>query len=192
MRKSLWFAVPVVLAAGVALAACGGGDGGGSASVSERERPYVDAVAAGIRSDETFPGGAENAECLAAGIVDTIGIEALETANIAPDDLTDGENLNLSVIGEKRVNALVEFILDGDCVDMRDVMAQSITSESDGQISEKQASCVADKVIDQPAFRDVMKASLLGTADESEMLGAMGDIFGYLSDCGVSLTDLAS
>lgn len=193
MKQSRWSAVGVLVVAGVLVAACGDSkSGGGAASVSERERPYVDAIAASIRSDETFPGGGDNADCLAAGIVDILGVENLEKAGLSPDELTAGDSLNLEAIGEKRVDELVTFILDGDCVDMAAVIAESISSEAGGKISDKQASCVADKVVDQPGFRDVMKGSFAGTADESEMLGAVGDIFGYLSECGVSITDLSS
>ena len=188
---SRWSVVSVALAGSVALVGCGDG-GGGSGSVSAKERPYVEAVAEGIRSDSSFPGGAANADCLAAGIVNIIGLETLETANIGPDELTNGESLNLSVVGEQRVDDLVDFLLDGDCFDMRQLMAESISSEAGGQITDKQASCIAGKVLDQRGFRDVLTGSLIGTADESKMMEAMGDVFGYLSECGVSIADLSS
>jgi len=192
-RKSVR-SMTVAVIAGVALvaSACGGGSSGGSASVSAKERPYVDAIAQAISEDDTFPGGSANAECLAAGMVDIIGVDKLVEANVTPEDLGGSDSLNLSVVGEKRVDELVDFLLDGPCVDLSAVMAESITAEAGGQISDKQAKCVSDKVLKQDGFRAVLKQSLLGTADDSQTMDALGDVFGFLSECGVSLSDLGS
>ncbi|MEY4372513.1 MAG: hypothetical protein RL219_1282 [Actinomycetota bacterium] len=190
-RKSVRSITVVVAGVALVASACGGG-GGGSASVSAKERPYVDAIAQAISEDDTFPGGSANADCLAAGIVDIIGVDKLVEANVTPEDLGGSDSLNLSVVGEKRVDELVDFLLDGPCVDLSAVMAESITAEAGGQISDKQAKCVSDKVLKQDGFRAVLKQSLLGTADDSQTMDALGDVFGFLSECGVSLSDLGS
>ena len=80
-------AVSVVAALALAGTACGSsGSGSASVKVSSDAKPYVDAMAESIRADETFPGGSQNAECLAAGMVNIIGVDTLKTANILPKD----------------------------------------------------------------------------------------------------------
>lgn len=184
MRKIFGLAI-----AGLALgmAACGGSSGSGK--VSAEAQPYVAAMAEAIRSDESFPGGAENAQCFAAGMVNIIGLDTLKTANIRPEDFGSSANLDLSAVGEKKLDELVDFLFSNRCVDMVQFFADSIRSEAEEMFTNEQARCIAEKVLDQGSFRVAMRGSLAGK-DADDLSEAMGDVFGFISECGVKLSDL--
>lgn len=189
MRKTVGLAVCGVAVLALLGSACGGSSGSGSTKVSSEARPYVDAMAEAIRTDESFPGGAENAECFAAGMVNIIGIDTLKTANILPEDFGSSANLDLSAVGTKKLDELVDFLFSNRCVDMVQFFADSIRSEGEDMFSNEQARCIAEKVLDQDSFRTAMRGSLAGQGDE--MLNeSMGDVFGFISECGVKLSDL--
>lgn len=189
MRKTVGLAVCGVAVLALLGSACGGSSGSGSTKVSSEARPYVDAMAEAIRTDESFPGGAENAECFAAGMVNIIGVDTLETANILPEDFGSSANLDLSAVGTKKLDELVDFLFSNRCVDMVQFFADSIRSEGEDMFSNEQARCIAEKVLDQDSFRTAMRGSLAGQGD-ADLAESMGDVFGFISECGVKLSDL--
>jgi len=189
MRKTIGAAVSGVVVLALVGAACGGSSGSGSGKVSAEARPYVVAMAEAIRTDESFPGGAENAECFATGMVKIIGIDTLKTANIRPEDFGSSANLDLSAVGTKKLDELVEFLFSNRCVDMVQFFADSIRSEAEEMFTNEQARCIAEKVLDQESFRTAMRGSLAGQ-DDGDLAESMGDVFGFISECGVKLSDL--
>lgn len=158
------------------LSACGGDDGDDGASEQEQE------VIAALRSQGGDSGGAapmdelsdEEVSCIAKGIVadDTL-LESI---------LADVEFEDLTV--EQQVDAFGMMV---DCAGdtLAGVMADGMMEDSG--LSEDQARCFADGVIDD---RDLMVGLLQagsGGEPDADLIQAM---FGLFDECGVSLSDL--
>jgi hypothetical protein len=181
MKTSKWLAA-VGIAGILATTSCGGSSG--SAKVSESA--YVAALSKAIVAEHAFGGDASSAACLATGIVRAIGVATLNASNLKPEDFTTTADLNLSGTGDKKINAIVDFLLGGKCVDVAKNLAASMRAKAGDSMTEEQAACVAGKVVKQDAFRVGFRASLTGASAAASQADANG-LRAALADCGVKL-----
>lgn len=179
MKKSLWIAAAGV-AGMLAMTSCGGGSSSGSAS----EGAYVAALSQKIATENAFGGGAENADCLATGIVKAIGVKALVTSNVQPSDFASGATVNLSGVGEKKLDKVVDFLLGGKCVDVAKSLAESMRAQGGGAVTLDQATCVAKKLVKEDSFRRGFRASLSGVGGAASGTDP-AVVRGLMADCGV-------
>lgn len=132
-HRSLRPLFALFLALGLVLAACGddGGDGGdasggdnGGEFAAEREA-YLEALVDDIESDEPFEGFEEAAPCLAAALIDTVGVERLIDEDIAVEEFADADSLadfdiELDDDGIAQLSAAFD-----DCIDLRQLMTNT-------------------------------------------------------------------
>jgi hypothetical protein len=138
----------------VLLVACGDDDSSADAG------PYIDATAVALTTDEgneDFELSESEAECLAEGLVATVGVEELEAAGISPEEFAAAENMaaldvEVPADAEERVAEAVQ-----ECTDIRAVMSAAIAAELGDE-----ATCVVE------------------TVDESELAAAMAK--GFVSE----------
>ncbi|QXC61171.1 hypothetical protein KSP35_23145 [Aquihabitans sp. G128] len=94
------------------------------------EDAYVEAMAAELRSDDTFGKlSRDQADCIATGWVGAIGVDALDGSGIAPDDLGSGDiSESLSdVVDEDVATEMIAGL--GDCdVDVDALLADELRS----------------------------------------------------------------
>lgn len=180
MKKSVLFGWVAALGA-LIVTSCGG-----SSSDTASEGAYVAALAKTIATENAFGGGAENANCLAAGIVKAIGVKALAASNIEPADFASSTNLNLSGVGENKLDKVVDFLLSGKCVDVAKSLAESMRTEGGGAVTLDQATCVAKKLVKEESFRRGFRASLSGSGNAAAGTDP-SVVRGLMADCGVSL-----
>lgn len=197
MRTTIWTARRVRALGAVAVAglvfgvaACGsdsnGGSGGGD--VSADEQPYVDAIVQSIKADETAPFSDEQATCLAAGMVNIIGVEEFEKAGITPDSIGASSDPVLSDLSASKADELVTLVFDGDCFDFGDLMAAQLTQDTSLPLDQDKAACLGDAMAKSEGFRKAFVAAITG--DDSTDPFSEIDIFKMFSDCGVSLGDV--
>lgn len=178
MKKSMWIAAVAVVGT-LVVASCGG------SSSSSSESAYVAALSKSIATENAFGGGAESADCLAKGIVKTIGVKLLEQSNVQPEDFASAANLNLSGVGEKKLDEIVDYLLDNKCVDLAKQLAASMRAQAGNAITEEQANCVASKLVKHDSFRRGFRASLTGSGDAASQADTAA-LSGFMSECGVS------
>jgi hypothetical protein len=182
MKKSMWLTGLGVVGA-LALTSCGSGS---SAASTLSESEYVTALSKAIAAEGAFGGDATSADCLATGIVQTIGVKTLNASNLKPEDFTTTADLNLSGAGEGKINAIVDFLLGGKCVDVAKNLATSMRAKAGDSMTDAQATCVAEKVVKQDSFRSGFRASLTGSPAKASQADADG-LRAALAECGVKL-----
>ena len=162
--------------------------GGSGASGSEKD--YIDALAASIQGDESFPVDPDQANCLATSMVKVIGVDTLTEAGVSPDDIASGDDIGtLTSLSEKQATAMVDVIFDGKCVDFGKLMTEQLSQGLGGSLTEKQVKCIADAMFGNDLFKKAVIDSMTGnTAVDVE--SAFGDIFSLFSKCDISLSDL--
>ena len=183
MKNSMWLA-GIGAAAALSLTACSGS----SASPKISEAAYVSALSKAIAKEGAFGGDATSADCLASGIVGAIGVSALNASNLKPEDFTSTADLNLSGTGEKKIDAIVDFLVSGKCVDLAKNLAESMRAKAGDSMTAEQAACVAGKVVKQDAFRRGLRASLTGSSATASQADADG-LRTAVSECGVTLAN---
>lgn len=174
------------------LTAAGCGGDGGSSKVGDAERPYVDAVAQSLREDPTMPLDDEQVECLAEQVVSAIGVDSFEESGVTPDDIAGGADLSaVGALSDDQANEIIDAFFSGDCFDFVQVLAESFMTEEGGGLNEEQATCVAEKFLENDAFKQAFASSLTGDQDVNPD-EAVGDVFEVFAACDISLTDLGS
>lgn len=195
MRR--FFAVTLVA---VFLTACG--SDGGSASSSEGQK-YVDAAMESYKSSKTANQAftKSQAECVASGIVDTVGVDTLKSAGVTPSDFgeSDGPFKALgSKLSRKQAEGVVSVITDGKCFDFTDLVTKSASSGSDafGKLGKEKVRCLFDTLLADKAFKNAMVDSMLGKdssdAAFQKAFGNQSRIFKIMSDCKISPNELGS
>jgi hypothetical protein len=181
MKKSLWL-VGIGAAAALALTSCGGP----SATPKVSESAYVTALSKAIVKEGAFGGDATSADCLASGIVGAIGVSTLNASNLKPEDFTSTADLNLSGAGDTKIDAIVDFLVSGKCVDLSKNLAASMQAKAGDSMTAEQAACVAGKVVKQDAFRRGLRASITGSSATASEADADG-LRTAVAECGVNL-----
>lgn len=162
----------VILAAGLLLGACAD-EGDGSLSTTDEDEggeseEYVTAVAASLREDEdglTLDEG--QATCLATGIVDLVGVDALRQAGITPQELADAEDFtHLDVeIPDDGTERMTDTLVDCELVELLEgVMTDSFVEALGTDATPDATACLADGMDDQA----VAEAFAAGFVEGSE------------------------
>lgn len=196
MRR--FFAVTLVA---VFLAACGS-SGGGGASSSEGQK-YVDAAMKSYNSSKT-PNQAftkSQAECVASGLVDSVGVDTLKSAGVTPADFAKSEGPFKALgskLSRKQAVGVVSVITDGKCFDFTDLVTKSASSGSAafGKLSKAKVRCLFSTLLADKAFKNAMVDSMLGKSSSNaafqKAFGNQSRIFGIMSDCKISPNELGA
>jgi hypothetical protein len=138
-------------------------------------------VASAEVEDNPFTG--DQLECLAAALVDAVGIEGLQDA-ASPDEIRQNPEGGLSDFGISIDEEQANQILDqgADCgVDFREVLRAAMSASG---VSDEDIACV-DEAISEQALRRFFVASF--TEDEDASSEASRQIEEAAESCGVDL-----
>ena len=164
-----------VAALSFVLAACGGDDGGSDPAAE----PYIEAAAASIQADNEggFAVDDETATCIARAVVDSLGVEAFEEAEVTPEDVEAAEEFSeLGIeVDEEMVASIGEKL--GGCP-LADVLLAGMTSQL-GDLSDEDAECLASNM-DNAEIGESMAQGILGEQDGQE---AAAPIFEAMGEC---------
>ena len=147
--------VAVLCAALMTLSACGSGD-------DDKARENIKTA---VLEDETdLTGGTkpteEQADCIADGMVDDVGVEALQEYKLLDEDLEINEEADPTDMKEEDADALAAVFVD--CVDVEELVAGSFAGQ---ELSEDQQECISES-IDEDAMKDGLSASFQGEEDD--------------------------
>lgn len=181
------------------LAACGS-SGGGGASSSDKGQEYVDAIMKNYDKSASKNGFTRSeAECIAKGMVDAVGVDKLESVG-TPDDVASGDN-PFQALGEKmtqsQADEVVAVLTDGRCFDFTNLVvkqAQKDDSGSFSKLTDTQIECFFGKLLDKKAFKKAMADSILGRDSSSDAFSKVfsdqSEVFAVLSDCKIKPSQL--
>lgn len=200
--------ITTLIACAVLFAACGGDDEGSKDSGAKdsgdqvetpsdpKAQEYADAIAATVQADEAAPFDDEQAQCLGAGMVDIIGVDALEEAGIEPADIeADQEGDSFDAIAqdlsEEQAGEIVDLIFDGDCFSFGEMIAAQMATDGP-ELSTEQATCVGDEFAKNEAFKQAFANMLLTGEEDPELDAAFSDILTIFETCEIDLTALGA
>lgn len=136
---------------------------------------YVDALVATIEGDEgeeVFEPG--QVECLAGNFVDVIGVEALQSAGVSPEEFAQGNGSNFPPelgVDEAKANELYDQFAACE-VDLAEVFTKAFSSGG-GEVTAEQQACI-DDVFTQANLRASFVADYLGDDLADDPLEAAG------------------
>ncbi len=145
--------VAVVCAALLTLTACGGGG----------DDEAKDNIASSLKKADTGLAGNtslsdDQADCVAGGMVDGIGVDKLKDYGILKDDNTVDTDAQPDDLSADDADAMAGTIVD--CVDLGELLADQMGDQFD-QLSEDQQKCVTD-VFDDETFKGILSATFQG------------------------------
>jgi hypothetical protein len=170
----------MILAAGLMLGACAD-EGDDTRSTTEQDEggeseEYIEATAAALREDEEGPTlDEEQATCLATGMVDLVGVDALREAGISPEELTDAESFaDLDVeVPDDATERMTDTFVDCELVELLEgVMTDSFVEEFGADVRPDATACLADRMDDQ-AVAEAFAASFVGGSGSQEQIAAV-------------------
>lgn len=164
MRTSLALACAALLT----LSACGGGD-------ENEARENIKAgvleggsnVAAGIDLTE------KQAECFADGMVDELGVEKLRKYGLLDEDNELVEDAQVDDMSAEDADDAAGVVTD--CVDVQELLRDTLGSSTGGNLTDEQSDCVLG-VVDEDALEDALAAQLQGQESENPLAGSMDEI----------------
>lgn len=185
-------AVVVVVAAVVVVLATRGGGGSTKDSQTAEGKKYVAAIVASSDSS-TFTGSEAN--CIAEGAIDIIGVKTFQDAGVEPEDMasTGGDDLLPGFTpNEAQADSIIDLMFT--CVDFGKAFADQMGGTGVSIPTEK-LHCVGDQLEVNTTFRAYLLATML-SSDTTSTEPSSGDdvqtaMFEIFTKCGVSLTDLA-
>jgi hypothetical protein len=178
-------------AAGVMLLAACGDDDGGSDDAGDgdgRSQEYVEAASASLREDGEFPVDAERADCVAAAMVDVVGVDTLTDAGISPEEFGDADNLeSLDVdLPDDAVDRLGNAVAECDLVGFfEDVVIDGFSREVGTELSSEAAACLRDS-FDERALADAVARTFVDGSSEHVQEPAVS----ALAACPPALTEV--
>ncbi len=183
MRRSL----AIISLTGL-LAACGGGG-------DSNKDAYIDAIAATMQADDA-PFDAEQANCIATGMVDAIGVDTIEEAGVTPEEIANDEDDSqfekvTADISEEQANDLVDVIFGGECFSFGEVLASQM-GEDGPDLSDDQIECIGDQFAKNETFKKAFVDSLITGEDNPDVDAALGDIFSIFGECDIDLADFGA
>lgn len=104
----------------------------------------------------------EQADCIADGMVDDVGVETLQEYDLLNDNLEINDDANPTDMEADDAEALAGVFVD--CIDVEEMFADQVSS-SEQEITDEQQSCITD-AIDEDAMKDGLAASFQGETDE--------------------------
>lgn len=197
MRRFLGLSLVAVFV----LAACGSsGGGGGGASSSDKGQEYVDAIMENYdKSDADNVFSRSQAECIAEGMVDAVGVDKLESIG-SPDEVANGDN-PFQQLGKEMTQAqadeVVAVLTDGRCFDFKALVVKQAKADDSGsfdELNDTQVECFFGKLLDNKAFKQAMADSILGRDSSSDAFSKafsdQSEVFAILSDCDIKPSQL--
>lgn len=153
------------------LTACGGGE--------DEETAKKNLRASFTENDTIGEATEEQANCMADGMVDELGVETLQEYKILDDDLKVNEDPGDVEMSEDDANKAADVVVG--CVDVAEMITEQMAS-GDDSLTDEQAECIKD-AIDEDVMRDMLAAEFQGKESDGmdEMTGAlmkcvMGDL----------------
>lgn len=156
----------VLCATTLLLSACGN---------SDDDTAKKNIKAAVLKDDTSLTGGAkpteEQANCIADGMVDDVGVDTLQKYKLLDDNLKINEDANPTDMSSDDADALAGVFVD--CIDVEKMFADQF-AQGDQKLTEDQQKCLSD-AIDEDAMKSGLSASFQGKDDEAftEMQNAM-------------------
>jgi hypothetical protein len=178
-----------VAAAAFVVPTCGGESQRDSGTAEGRE--YVEAIMAGHRSDEP-PMDEEQSRCAAERWVDAVGVEAFVAADVTPEDVRvaseeDVDFMHLIELTDEQGGELADIMIE--CIDMAALMMKSFSSSSRfPDLPADKMECVATEMERTDAFRELMKAGVLGQEQDPADVQSM--LLRSFDSCEVDISDL--
>jgi hypothetical protein len=180
------------LAVGAVVSACGGDGGDGQRDSETTEgREYVEAIMAGHLNDEPRPDEGQS-RCAAERWVDAVGVETFEAADVTPEDVRaaaeeDVDFMHLIELTDAQGGEIADIMID--CIDMAGLMVESMSASPDfPDLPADQLACVATEMERTEAFRELMKAGVLG--QEQDPADVQGMLARSFDSCDVDLSEL--
>ncbi|MFM8562792.1 MAG: hypothetical protein ACKOCE_02720 [Acidimicrobiia bacterium] len=164
--------------------ACGGDDAGSGSSSSD---DYVSAIATSLSNQADQPFSDDELRCIAEGVIDVMGTEMFAEANLSPSDVATADTLDLPDPSAEQMTELVDFFVAGDCVDMARIMAEQMMAQSGGQLTEDQAKCLGDILVDSEGFAEAFASEVAGTDSGDLGAGMESDIMNGIMECDIPL-----
>ncbi len=162
MKKTL--AVASVLL--MTLTACGGGDD---------EQTAKENLRASFAEEDTFDGTTEEqANCIADGIVDELGVDKLKEYELLNDDLEVNKEPGEVEMSEEDADASAEAIIE--CVDVASLFTAGM-DDTEQSLTDEQRECV-EGAVDEDAMKEVLSAEFQG-----EQSNAMDEMTGEIMTC---------
>jgi hypothetical protein len=174
-------------AAVLVLGACSGDDDAASegtvttGSAPAEAEPYIDSLVAGFTTgeDEDLQLTQEQAECVAPRWVNTIGMERITEAGIAPEDIGADGNSELSELGLSEAEGNELFDAFGACdVDLQQAFVDGIAAS--GDLPEDVSACL-DEHFDADTLRRIMVITITkgedALSEDQELTDALLAVF---------------
>jgi hypothetical protein len=168
------------LGAIVLLLMSGCGSDAAKDSQTERGEEYVDALvtASGLTDEEVPNNLQEDFRCVMEGWIDIIGLDALDEADVTPEEFAEAEDFataGLEVSDDQARDAVDAFF---GCTDLVELY---VLSES----TEEERDCARNALEDQEGeLRETMKEDLLGRTD-TDLSTAVDDVL--IAECDISI-----
>ena len=149
------------------LTACG--DGGAD------EQEAKDNLKASFTEDDSLGAATEEqAECVANGMVDELGVETLQEYNILDEDLAYNEDPGEVEMSEDDADKASTVVVD--CIDLASLFTSEMESSDQG-LTDEQKECV-EGAIDEGAMKEMLSAEFQGKESD-----AMDDMTGEIMTC---------
>jgi hypothetical protein len=156
----------IAAAGAVLLAACGDDDDGESDAEGEA---YVEAVVGSMRDDDEAPPLDEAQQtCVATAIVDVVGVDALQAADITPAEFGDADELaSLDIeLREDATSRLGAALGECDIAGpAEDLLIDAFTVEFGAALPPDGAACLAEN-LDDRALADDLAAFFVDRSDD--------------------------
>ena len=186
-RARTLMSLAVVAATSFGFAACGGDND--SSAPSADAAPFVAAAATALEADPEMAMNQEQAECFAGRMVNILGVDTLKAAGVTPEsmarDVFGDEGMPFD-ISDSQADDLATLLLDGECISFVDMILGDPEASED--MTEEQASCMADAFTGSDTIRAVAVASLLGEeVDEATGMAMFGEMLMMMGTCGLDM-----
>jgi hypothetical protein len=168
----------IAAAALLLLIACGGDDnddeGGSDTTESETteaggDNAYVDALAASmVEGQDDITLGEDTANCVASSIVNLVGVDTLEEADISPEEFAGAESFSdLDVeLPQDAVTQLGQSMGECDVAEaMRPVVVEQFAAEAGAELPAEATACLEEN-IDNQAAADALAAAFIDGSQE--------------------------
>ena len=175
-----------VMAISMVGVSCGGDDGGMSKSLDAEGSAFATAMASSLSEESGLPFDADQAMCIAEGVVGVLGVQTFIDAGMSAEDVSSSGSLDFPELTDEQSTDIAAIFLDGDCVDMGQLMADMMMQQSSGLTAE-QAKCIGDGMSDSEPFGDALVAGISG--DDTEDPGAAMEavLMDLIGSCDIPL-----
>lgn len=153
---------------------------------------YIEALAASLQEDEDLSIDEETARCTAAAGVNTVGVDALEAADVTPEELAEPDSSLESLGVEIPDDAALDMSAALQDCNLGETFAQvlvdSFASEETVQMPEDAATCIADNIDEEALSMLLANSFVTGGEGSDEDFSAL---FGApLAACPAVLSEL--